>query len=68
LSLTKKSLAKIEKIMDKKYGDPAKPMLLKLVLAPNLQFSTYPSIHNIGLTTTTMEGFGKNTGEKFRLW
>jgi pyruvate,orthophosphate dikinase len=40
-------------------------MLLKLVLAPNLQFSTYPSIHNIGLTTTTMEGFGKNTGEKF---
>ncbi|HMB20058.1 MAG TPA: pyruvate, phosphate dikinase, partial [Spirochaetota bacterium] len=39
---------KIEKDTKKGYGDPDKPLLLKVVLSSDLNIPFFPSIHNIG--------------------
>jgi pyruvate,orthophosphate dikinase len=50
----------------KKFSATEKPLLLKVVVSPNLQLS-YPSIHNLGLTKATLPGFSAFTGSKFAL-
>src|SRR6056297_1001165 len=56
---------KIEKDTKKGYGDPDKPLLLKVVLSSDLNIPFFPSIHNIGLNDEVVEGFAKFTDEAF---
>ncbi len=58
-------LDKIESITGKKFGDPENPMLLKIVVSPNLVIATYPTLHNFGLSNDTIPGFAKFVGENF---
>ncbi|MDR1058042.1 MAG: pyruvate, phosphate dikinase [Treponema sp.] len=58
-------LDKCAGIVGKKYGDPANPMLLKVVISSNLVITTYPTLHNFGLVKPTIEGFAKGVGRDF---
>lgn len=59
-------IAKIEQIMEKRFGDPENPLLVKVVESPMLQMvSGAVTIHNIGLCETTVAGFAKFVGEEF---
>ena len=49
----------------KTYGDEKNPMLLKLVVSPNLLIANYPTLHNFGLTKKTVTGFQEKVGEDF---
>lgn len=49
----------------KEFGDPSNPMLVKLVISPNLAIVTYPTLHNFGLTNETIPGFNSFVGENF---
>jgi len=64
-SAVKPYLQKIAGIVDKTYGDANEPMLLKIVISPNLTISNYPTLHNFGLVRSTVGGFNKNVGENF---
>ncbi len=61
----KSFIERLEKETKKKFGDPEKPMLLKVVLSSDLNVPNFPSIHNIGLNDKTVEGFGKFAGRDF---
>ncbi|MBN1524371.1 MAG: pyruvate, phosphate dikinase [Spirochaetales bacterium] len=61
----KKAMARIEKIVGKKYGDPDNPMLVKVVISPNLVIVHYPTLHNFGLTEGNLPAFNKYVGENF---
>lgn len=55
----------LEKETKKGYGDPKKPLLLKVVLSSDFNVPYFPSIHNIGLNDKTVIGFGQFTGLDF---
>ncbi len=65
IAAIKPYVKKIDAIVDKAYGDAAEPMLLKIVISPNLAISNYPALHNFGLTVDTVGGFTKFVGENF---
>ncbi len=54
-----------EKETGKKFGDEVNPDIFKIVISPSLEIVNYPSIHTIGLTDSTIEGFKKMVGEHF---
>jgi pyruvate,orthophosphate dikinase len=56
---------KLEAGTGKRFADPANPMLVKIVISPNLVITSYPTLHNYGLTKTTLPGFIKYVGENF---
>lgn len=56
---------KMGKIVDKKFDDAENPLLLKIVVSPNLSISAYPTLHNFGLTRKNLAGFEAKVGEKF---
>jgi pyruvate,orthophosphate dikinase len=58
-------LSRLAKRTGKTFGDPANPMLVKIVVSPNLVIAAYPTLHNYGLTETTLSGFIKGVGENF---
>ena len=58
-------LEKFAKEMGKTFGDPTHPMLLKLVISPNLAIANYPALHNFGLAKDTIEGFAGDVGGNF---
>jgi len=58
-------LGKCAKLVGKKFGDKDNPMLLKVVISSNLAITTYPALHNFGLTKTTLDGFAKWVGVDF---
>jgi pyruvate,orthophosphate dikinase len=49
----------------KKFADAENPAILKIVISPSMEIVNYPSIHTIGLTDKTIEGFQKMVGEHF---
>lgn len=53
------------KDVKKTYGDPKSPLLLKLVVSPNMLIANYPTLHNFGLTKETVIGFQEKVGEEF---
>jgi pyruvate,orthophosphate dikinase len=61
----KPHIAHLEKETKKGYGDPKKPLLLKVVLSSDFNVPYFPSIHNIGLNDKTVTGFGQFTGLDF---
>ncbi|MBN2533790.1 MAG: pyruvate, phosphate dikinase [Spirochaetales bacterium] len=58
-------LKKLGDDLGRGFGDPENPMLLKIVISPNLAVASYPTLHNYGLTARTVEGFNKFVGEHF---
>jgi pyruvate,orthophosphate dikinase len=58
-------LGKTASIVGKGFGDPDNPMLLKVVISPNLAVSSYPTLHNFGLVKPTIEGFAQWVGKDF---
>ena len=58
-------LARLARRTGKTFGDPANPMLVKIVVSPNLVIAAYPTLHNYGLTEKTLPGFIKGVGENF---
>ncbi|MGC9312207.1 MAG: putative PEP-binding protein, partial [Sediminispirochaetaceae bacterium] len=58
-------IEKCEKETGKKYNDPENPLLLKVVVSPNLAIVHYPTLHNFGLTDETLQGFADYVGEDF---
>jgi len=61
----KPQLKKISTIVGKSFADEVEPLLLKIVISPNLTISNYPTLHNFGLVRSTVRGFNKNVGENF---
>ncbi|MBN1649582.1 MAG: pyruvate, phosphate dikinase [Spirochaetales bacterium] len=55
----------IETITKKKFNDPKNPLLVKIVVSPNLAIVHYPTLHNFGLTDNTIPGFNSFVGENF---
>ncbi|MDR1748474.1 MAG: pyruvate, phosphate dikinase [Spirochaetaceae bacterium] len=47
------------------FGNPENPLLIKLVISPNLAIADYPMLHSIGLAEDTFEGFAKKVGSNF---
>ncbi|MFA7566959.1 MAG: putative PEP-binding protein [Alkalispirochaeta sp.] len=65
-SVMKDPLATIEKTMDKRFGDPKTPLLLKVVESPMLNVrSSLPSVHHVGLCPNTIDSFSATMGETF---
>ncbi len=58
-------MKKVDAIVAKAYADPHEPMLVKIVISPNLAISNYPALHNFGLTRETVAGFTSFVGENF---
>ena len=57
---------KIETQMGKKFNAEVKPLTLKIIVSPNLTItSSYPALHNFGITRNTFDGFSKLVGENF---
>ncbi|MDR2898101.1 MAG: pyruvate, phosphate dikinase, partial [Spirochaetaceae bacterium] len=47
------------------FGKPENPLLIKLVISPNLAIADYPLLHSVGLAKDTYEGFAKKVGANF---
>ncbi len=58
-------ISQVEKETGKKFGDKKKPLMLKLVISSDLNVPFFPSIHNIGMNSDTVEAFGTFTGKEF---
>ncbi|MDR0324363.1 MAG: pyruvate, phosphate dikinase [Treponema sp.] len=58
-------LGKCSKLVNKKYGDPDNPMLIKVIISSNMAITTYPALHNFGLAKPTIDGFAKWVGADF---
>jgi len=63
--IVKTHISNIEKETKKKFGDPQKPLMLKVVLSSDLNTPYFPSIHNIGMNFDTVKGFAKFTDPAF---
>ncbi len=63
--ILKTHIRNLEKDTGKKFGDPEKPLMLKVVLSSDLNVPYFPSIHNIGMNDETVKGFGAFTGDDF---
>ncbi|HDP80290.1 MAG TPA: hypothetical protein ENN21_05545, partial [Spirochaetes bacterium] len=63
--ILKAHINRMEKETKKGFGDPKKPLLLKVVLSSDLNVPYFPSIHNIGINDKVVEGFAAFTGLDF---
>lgn len=60
------SISNMETVVEKKFGDAENPLLVKLVLSPQLNMiDTFSSLHNVGLCSSTIDGFASFVGEDF---
>ena len=58
-------IRKFQDVVAKQFNDPKNPLLLKIVISPNLAIVHYPTLHNFGLTDGTIPGFCSYVGESF---
>ena len=58
-------LAQFKSVVGKCYGDPENPLLLKMVISPNMVIAQHPLLHNIGLARDTVDGFAAKVGSDF---
>jgi pyruvate,orthophosphate dikinase len=65
VNIKEQIVSQIEKETGKKFGDKKKPLMLKLVISSDLNVPFFPSIHNIGMNSDTVEAFGTFTGKEF---
>ncbi|WP_020613423.1 putative PEP-binding protein [Sediminispirochaeta bajacaliforniensis] len=61
----KNYIGKCESDTGKRFGDKENPLLVKIVISPNLAIVSYPTLHNFGLTDETIPGFNQFVGEDF---
>ena len=54
----------IEQGIGRKFGDPANPLLLKVVCSSQLKLPMYPTVFNVGLSSKTIDGFARIIGEQ----
>ncbi|MBI3994071.1 MAG: pyruvate, phosphate dikinase [Candidatus Lambdaproteobacteria bacterium] len=59
------AVSKIEKLTNKTYNAPDRPMLFKAVASPSIQIGSIRSVHTIGINDEVAAGFGKYCGEEF---
>ena len=64
-STLKKYMKKLEAATGKVFNDQGDPLLVKIVISPNLAIVHYPTLHNYGLTDTTIPGFTRFVGDEF---
>jgi pyruvate, orthophosphate dikinase len=65
-SVMKDPLATVEQTMNKRFGDPKTPLLLKVVESPMLNVrSALPSVHHVGLCSSTIDSLAATMGETF---
>ncbi len=58
-------LKRCSDLVGKQFGDTQNPLLVKIVISPNLAIANYPTLHNFGLARTTIGGFEKWVGSNF---
>ncbi|TVQ27764.1 MAG: pyruvate, phosphate dikinase [Spirochaetaceae bacterium] len=59
-------IADMEQTYGKQFDDPDNPLLIKVVESPMLNMvNTFSTIHNIGLSEQTVEGFAAYVGQQF---
>ncbi len=58
-------LKKCSDLVGKTFGNLENPLLVKMVISPNLAIANYPTLHNFGLTKKTLAGFEKWVGVNF---
>lgn len=64
--MVQNSISNMEDVIGKKYGDASNPLLIKYVLSPQLNMiDTFSSLHNVGLCSSTIDGFASFVGEEF---
>ena len=63
--LIRPGLRKAAELVGKSFGDAQNPLLLKIVVSPNLAISNYPTLHNFGLAKDTVKGFAAWVGDNF---
>jgi pyruvate, orthophosphate dikinase len=64
--MLKEPLADMEGIFKKDFNGSATPLLIKVVESPMLNLvNTFSTIHNIGLSESTVKGFADHVGEHF---
>ncbi|HUU42231.1 MAG TPA: PEP/pyruvate-binding domain-containing protein, partial [Planctomycetota bacterium] len=64
----KKALAQVEKLMGRKFGDPANPLLFSVRSGARSSMpGMMETVLNIGLTSKTLEGFAASMGDNRRL-
>ncbi len=64
--MLKDPLSDMETIFEKEFNSSENPLLIKVVESPMLNMvNTFSTIHNIGLSTHTVDGFAAYVGEKF---
>lgn len=63
--ILKTYITQLEKETKKEFGGTENPLLLKVVLSSDLNAPYFPSIHNIGMNLTSVQGFAKHTGTDF---
>jgi pyruvate,orthophosphate dikinase len=56
---------KCSALVGKVFGDSRNPLLVKIVISPNLAIANYPTLHNFGLAKNTIAGFEKGVGANF---
>jgi pyruvate,orthophosphate dikinase len=56
---------KVEEIVGKRLADAKNPLLVKIVVSPNLAVSNYPTLHDFGLARDTVSGFASWVGANF---
>ena len=56
---------KCSALVGKSFGDSKNPLLVKIVISPNLAIANYPTLHNFGLAKSTIAGFEKWVGSNF---
>jgi pyruvate, orthophosphate dikinase len=64
--MVQNSISNMEDVVGKKFGDASNPLLIKYVLSPQLNMiDTFSSLHNVGLCSSTIDGFASFVGEDF---
>ncbi len=64
--MLKDPLSDMETIFLKEFNSSSNPLLIKVVESPMLNMvNTFSTIHNIGLSTQTVDGFAAYVGEQF---
>ncbi len=59
-------LSAMESVFGKEFDSSENPLLIKVVESPMLNMvNTFTTIHNIGLSTQTVDGFAAHVGERF---
>ncbi|MDH4120920.1 MAG: PEP-utilizing enzyme [Deltaproteobacteria bacterium] len=60
-----KAVKKIESLTGKTFNKADRPMFFKVVISPSIQIGSLRSVHTVGISDVTVQGFAKYSGESF---